>query len=130
MTDFIVLNCRIRWIGPGREIIVLASSSSVNAPTVHIGAQISDILSTLNDQGFKIVFSGTNLLGPTYTLEREESTDPLAYYRSRLDTNITVETAAGSVTGLLVFVGSDVIQLEESTGDTVLVPIVNIIAAY
>lgn len=46
--------------------------------------------------------------------------------RSKLHTNVNIMTDAGVVSGVLERVGSDGIQLEESNGDLVIVPILSI----
>ncbi|MNH44559.1 hypothetical protein D3C79_1067550 [compost metagenome] len=46
--------------------------------------------------------------------------------QGRIDTVVTLITDAGSVTGILTLLGTDVAQLLEESGDIVLVPIAQI----
>ncbi len=48
------------------------------------------------------------------------------FFRNRINTVISVTTDAGIVTGTIRFVGTDFIELEESDGDLVSIPLVEI----
>lgn len=50
----------------------------------------------------------------------------LRLLRSKLNTTVNILTDAGIVTGVLQKVGNDGIQLEESSGDLVIIPITSI----
>jgi ribosomal 30S subunit maturation factor RimM len=108
------------------------ASGSSNAPVVQLGTEMSAALELLMNAGFEIRYESADPVGFSYTLVRESTPPPGPndYLESLLGEQITVETDAGAVSGILTFVGSDVIQLEEATGDTVLVPIAAIVAVY
>lgn len=50
--------------------------------------------------------------------------------RSRVNQQVTISTAAGSVTGTLTTLGSNFLQLNETSGDIVLIPFHSITAFY
>jgi hypothetical protein len=110
---------------------VTVASGSLSAPVIPLGTELSAALELLINAGFEIRHADSDPIGFGYTLVRASTPpDPTEFLESLLGEQITVETDAGAVSGILTFVGSDVIQLEEATGDTVLVPISAIVAVY
>jgi ribosomal 30S subunit maturation factor RimM len=111
---------------------VTVARGSSNAPVIPLGTEMSAALELLINAGFEIRHADADPIGFSYTLVRTSTPppDPTEFLESLLGEQITVETDAGTVSGILTFVGSDVIQLEEATGDIVLVPISAIVAVY
>ncbi len=129
MADIFLLRGDNRYSKNGCSVSI--ASGSANAPVIQLGTEMTAALELLINAGFEIRYADADPVGFSYTLVRASAPpDPIDYFKGRLGEQITVETDAGAVSGILTFVGSDVIQLEEATGDTVLVPISAIIAVY
>ncbi|WP_028561726.1 DUF2642 domain-containing protein [Paenibacillus pinihumi] len=54
----------------------------------------------------------------------------IEYFKGKIGQTVTVETPAGTVSGVVLIVGTDVIQFQEPTGDIVLVLASQINAVY
>jgi len=108
------------------------AGGSANAPVIQLGTELTVALELLMNAGFEIRYESADPTGFSYTLIRVSAPppDPTDYFKERLGEQLTVESDAGAVSGQLTFVGTDVIQLEEATGDIVLVPISAIVAVY
>jgi|GEM_PF-6453786 len=109
-----------------QRAVINCFDATIDFPGLVEGARVTPVVAALMAEGFTLVsFDGSDSV-TTYLFTRETVSDPLAALRARLNTAITVTTEVGTVSGLLVLVGSDVIEIIEPTGDIVLIPIFKI----
>ncbi len=127
MADYIVL--RASYVYGTGSLIVTAVSGSGGSPAVAINTPISQVLDQLTDEGYLIDYSGSDSSGTTYSLRRAESY-PIEFIEDLLGQSVVIETNAGTVTGTLTLVGTDVVQVLEPTGDIVLIPLNSINSVY
>ncbi len=125
MPDIVTL--RADNVPETNRIVITSSDSSADAPNITQGVRLGPTLESLLNQGFAIRFADSDANGAFYTLIRDTTTcNTIPFLTSLIGTTITVDTAAGDVSGILTLVGTDVIQLLEATGDIVLIPISSI----
>lgn len=100
--------------------------STITFPGLEIGARPAPVVADLIAAGFTLFEYNGDGNVTTFLLTRESVTppscNPLAPFQGRLNTIVTVTTAAGTESGTLVFIGEDFVQLLESNGDILLIP--------
>ncbi|MGG1518494.1 hypothetical protein ABE504_23955 [Paenibacillus oryzisoli] len=93
-------------------------------PGLEVGAKLAPVLASLIEAGFYVRdFDGHSNV-TTYILMRESTPGchPLAALDGRLNTQVTIQTGAGTVSGLVLLIGSNVVELLEPSGDILLIP--------
>jgi hypothetical protein len=128
MADIIVLRGSYNNLVGG----ILVTSISNNGYTTNeelYGKDIASCIAYLLEEGLTLEFQSADSNGHTVMFTRSEPVPPnpiIALLQSRISTVVTLITDGGSVTGILILLGTDVAQLLEESGDIVLVPIAQI----
>jgi len=128
MADIIVLRGSYNNLVGG----ILVTSISNNGITTEedlYGKDIASCISYLLEEGLTLEFQSADSNGYTVMFNRTEPVPQnpiITILQSRIDTVVTLITDAGSVTGILIMLGTDVVQLLEESGDIILVPIAQI----
>ncbi|WP_426448067.1 hypothetical protein ACP26L_27095 [Paenibacillus sp. S-38] len=128
MAEYVVMRCNFVYLNS--LIVVTAYSGTAGAPNIPIGTEVAAALQLLDNSGFEIQNSTADAQGYSYTLYTEEQPDVPPYLEDKIGDTVTIETNAGTVTGVLQMVGSNVVQVLEPTGDILLIPISSINAIY
>ncbi|MBD0381598.1 hypothetical protein [Paenibacillus sedimenti] len=104
--------------------IINCFDATIDFPGLEIGARLTPVLASLMEAGFEVYDYDGNGNVTTFFLVRGTTPgcNPLRAVQGRLNNEITVTTGAGTVSGRLIFIGSNVIEIRESTGDLVLIP--------
>jgi len=125
--DIIVLRSRNHFFRRKTTVFIISQAGA--APTIPTGMELAVALQILINAGFSIKYADANSCGFYYTLIRASSSSfPIDFFKDRVGQTLTIESPAGAVSGVLIYVGTDFIQLEESTGDQVLIPLASIIS--
>ncbi|MNI40880.1 hypothetical protein D3C73_951170 [compost metagenome] len=128
MADIIVLRGSYNNLAGG--ILVTGISTNGNATDEELyGKDIASCISYLLEEGLTLDFQSSDPTGYTATFIRSEPVPQnpvITILQSRINTMVTLITDAGSVTGILTLLGTDVAQLQEASGDVALVPIAQI----
>ncbi|OAB46737.1 hypothetical protein PBAT_08650 [Paenibacillus antarcticus] len=125
--DIVVLRAKNHYFR--RKTTVFIISQAGEAPAIPTGMELAAALQILINAGFIIKNADADSCGFYYTLIRvSSSSGPIDFFKDRLGQTLTIESPAGAVSGVLIYVGTDFIQLEESTGDLVLIPLASIIS--
>ncbi|MCZ8518561.1 MULTISPECIES: DUF2642 domain-containing protein [Paenibacillus] len=128
MPEYVIMRCG--YVHLNGLIVVTAYSATSGAPAIALGAPAAAALQSLANSGFEIQDSSADAQGYSYTLYTEDQPSVPPFLEDKIGETITVETDAGTVSGVLQFVGPDVIQVLETTGDILLIPIPSINAVY
>lgn len=96
---------------------VLASSAGLEQLTASVSSIITFVNQTRND---------VNVLQNEFTAFSATNQDIREQLIARIGTTINIETSAGSVTGLLIAVGDDYVEILETSGATAIVRIAKI----
>lgn len=108
-----------------QRAIINCFDANIDFPGLEIGAKLTPVLAALMEAGFSVVdFTGNGNV-TTYFLVREAvvaGCNPLRAVEGRLNTQVTVTTGAGTESGTLILIGSDVIEILEPSGDILLIP--------
>ncbi|GEM_PF-7121339 len=131
MADIVLLRCSNNFAR--NTCPVTLATSSPGTPVIPLGSEMAAALKLLLDNGFTIRSSEGDNLGFSYTLVRESApAQPglIEYFEQRIGQTVTVETNGGTVSGVVILVGTDVVQLHEPTGDLLLVLLDQVNAAY
>ncbi|MDF2722044.1 MAG: hypothetical protein K0Q59_1719 [Paenibacillus sp.] len=126
MAEFILLRCS--KVNVNGDIVVSAfSASSADAP-VSINTPAADALRQLTGSGYALYGFSADSSGFSYTLTKGDDlpADIRELLLERIGETVALETSAGTVSGVVVQVGVDVVELRESTGDTLLVPLASV----
>ncbi|WP_133253976.1 hypothetical protein [Paenibacillus xerothermodurans] len=91
--------------------------SKYNIARRHINKMVSEV----NELSNQITILRARVAGVTAPSEANRT-----YLQSLIGTIVTVGTTAGPVSGRILTLGEDYVQLVEATGDLVLVPLANI----
>ncbi|MGF7035636.1 hypothetical protein J2T17_006669 [Paenibacillus mucilaginosus] len=128
MAEYVVMRCD--FVPLNGIIVVTAYSGSAGAPSIALGTDAAVALQILDNSGFEIQDATSDANGYSYTLYTGDQVTPPPYLVDRIGESVTIETDAGTITGVLQLVGTDVIQVLEPTGDILLIPIPSINAVY
>ncbi|MCY9658915.1 hypothetical protein P5G65_17895 [Paenibacillus chondroitinus] len=105
--------------------VINCFDATLDFPGLEVGAKLTPVLASLMEAGFSVVdFTGNGNV-TTYFMVREQavtSCNPLTAVEGRLNTQVTIQTGAGTESGTLVLVGSDVVEILEPSGDILLIP--------
>ncbi|NOV04257.1 hypothetical protein [Paenibacillus planticolens] len=107
------------------KAVINCFDATMDFPGLEVGARVTPVLAALMQAGFTLVDFDGNDNVTTYFLIKEESSascTPLNAVAGRLNTEVTVQTGAGTESGLLLLIGSNVIELLEPSGDILLIP--------
>lgn len=77
------------------------------------------------EAGFSLVDYDGNGNVTTYFMIREAvvaGCNPIIAVEGRINTQITIQTAAGTLSGTLILIGSNVVEILEPSGDILLIP--------
>jgi hypothetical protein len=127
MADIILMRCDCDYTK--NLIYVSCVNGSAGTPFPQLYSRAVDALAYLMEVGFSIRYESADPSGFNYTLIRETipPVNPIIeLLESLVNTVVSIETDAGTVSGLLLLVGTDVIELREASGDIVLIPIASI----
>jgi hypothetical protein len=105
--------------------IISCFDSTTSFPGLTVGVHVTPVVAALINAGYDLYDYGADGSVNTYLLIRGNHTggcNPLVAFKGRLNTPVTVSTAAGVESGLLLVIGSDAIEILEGTGDIVLIP--------
>lgn len=105
--------------------VISCYDATLYFPGLEIGAKLTPVLAALMEAGFNLVEFDGNGNVTTYLLVREQvaaGCNPLTAVEGRLNTEVTIQTGAGTVSGLLLLIGTNVIEILEPSGDIVLIP--------
>ncbi|BFT75027.1 hypothetical protein [Paenibacillus sp. P36] len=108
-----------------QRAVINLYDATLDFPGLAIGAKLTPVLASLMEAGFTLVDFDGNGNVTTYFLVREQVTagcNPLTAVEGRLNTQVTIQTGAGTESGTLILVGSDVIEILEPSGDILLIP--------
>lgn len=131
MADIVLLRCENNYAR--NQCPVLISTSSPGAVQIPLGTELAAALKLLLEAGYTIRSSDGDPSGFSYTLIRDTIPGPpgmFEFFEQRIGQTITIETNGGTVSGVILLVGTDVVQLQEPTGDLLLVLFDQINAAY
>ncbi|UJF35783.1 hypothetical protein [Paenibacillus hexagrammi] len=130
MNDVIMIVAGVSY--SSKSCVISCFDSTVDLPILQIGAHASQVIKELLNEGFEVYSTFGNGNSITYLLIREEEDPPsdgiLAGLVNRINTLITVFTAAGAESGTLTMIGTDFIELQGLNGDLILIPAVSILA--
>ncbi|MBW7456815.1 YuzF family protein [Paenibacillus sepulcri] len=96
---------------------MLASSASLEQLTASVSSMTTFVNQTRND---------VNVLQNEFTALSATNQDIREQFIARIGTTINIETPAGSVTGLLIAVGDDYLEILETSGSIAIVRIAKI----
>ncbi|MDU0203583.1 hypothetical protein ACYEXS_01340 [Paenibacillus sp. MAH-36] len=108
-----------------QRAVINCYDATLDFPGLEVGAKLTPVLAALMEAGFTLVDFDGNGNVTTYFLVREQvaaSCNPLTAVEGRLNTQVTIQTGAGTESGTLILVGSDVIEILEPSGDILLIP--------
>ncbi|RTE10029.1 hypothetical protein [Paenibacillus whitsoniae] len=109
-----------------RCAVINCYDATMEFPGLEVGAKLTPVLASLMEAGFHVRDYEGNSNVTTYFLIRGSADDggchPLAALDGRLNTQVTIQTSAGTVSGLVLLIGSDVVELLEPSGDILLIP--------
>ncbi|MBB6635661.1 hypothetical protein [Cohnella thailandensis] len=124
MADIVSIVAGISYSTRASYIHVI--DSNIAFPGLVVGARPAPVVASMIDAGFTLIEYGGNGNVTNYLLTRQSvvppTCSPLEPFEGRLNTTVTVTTAAGTETGTLLYVGEDYVQLLESNGDVLLIP--------
>ncbi|MBA2938480.1 hypothetical protein HZF08_09165 [Paenibacillus sp. CGMCC 1.16610] len=105
--------------------VINCFDATLDFPGLEVGAKLTPVLASLMEAGFSVVdFTGNGNV-TTYFMVREQavtSCNPLTAVEGRLNTQVTIQTGAGTESGTLILVGPDVVEILEPSGDILLIP--------
>lgn len=105
--------------------IINCFDATMDFPGLVLGARLTPVLAALMEAGFTLVDYDGNGNVTTYFLVRDQAVagcNPLAAVEGRLNTQVTIQTGAGTESGTLIVIGTNVIEILEPSGDILLIP--------
>lgn len=105
--------------------IISAFDATMNFPGLEVGVKVTPVLAALMEAGFSLVDYDGNGNVATFFLIRDQVItvcNPLSAVEGRLNTQVTIQTAAGIESGTLILIGSNVLEILEPSGDILLIP--------
>jgi hypothetical protein len=105
--------------------VISCFDATMDFPGLEVGAKLTPVLALLMEAGFSLVDYDGNGNVTTYFMVREAvvaGCNPLRAVEGRLNTQVTVQTGAGTESGTLILIGSNVIEILEPSGDILLIP--------
>lgn len=127
MAQYVLLRCSI--VSLNGDIVVSAYSASANDITVGINDSAAAAMQSLTDNGYVLTGYDADPLGFSYTFTRDgyQPSGIRELLLERLGQTVALETSAGTVSGVVLQVGIDVVELREASGDILLVPLASIL---
>ncbi|MZQ85993.1 hypothetical protein GQF01_28215 [Paenibacillus sp. 5J-6] len=108
-----------------QRAVINCYDATLDFPGLEVGAKLTPVLASLMESGFSLVDYDGNGNVTTYFMVREavvSACNPLSAVEGRLNTQVTIQTGAGTESGTLILIGSDVIEILEPSGDILLIP--------
>lgn len=105
--------------------VINCFDATLDFPGLEIGAKLTPVLALLMEAGFSLVDYDGNGNVTTYFMIREAvaaGCNPLRAVEGRLNTQVTIQTGAGTESGTLILIATDVIEILEPSGDILLIP--------
>ncbi|MDQ0192415.1 hypothetical protein [Paenibacillus wynnii] len=128
MADIIVLRGSYNNLVGGIPVTTISNYGDTNGEDLY-GKDIASCISYLLEEGLTLQFQSADSSGYTVMFIRPDPVPQspiVTLLQSRVGTVVTLLTDAGAVTGTLLPLGTDVAQLLEESGDTVLVMFIQI----
>ncbi|SDO21724.1 Protein of unknown function [Paenibacillus sp. yr247] len=120
MAEVVVL--RASFDGHRIDVKYVSSSISRYKKELH-GKSVARAMVILQGANFTLDYKQSDSKGITliFTLGTETPNPLIELLQSRLNTRVTILTDAGEVSGILTLIGTDVIQINEDSGNIVLI---------
>jgi len=128
MADIIILRGSYNHLVGGIPVTTISKFGNTIGEDFR-GQEMATAISRLIEEGLTLQFHSSDSSGYTVVFIRSDSVpqSPTAtLLQSRVNTVVTLLTDAGPVTGTLLSLGTDVAQLQEESGDILLIPFTQI----
>ena len=128
MADIIILRGSYNHLVGGIPVTTISKHGNTIEEDLS-GQDMASCISYLLEEGLTLQFQSADSGGYTVVFIRSDSvpqSPTVILLQNRINTVVTLLTDAGPVTGTLLSLGTDVAQLQEESGDILLVPFAQI----